>query len=194
MKNVKFHKNKEYYLEIARKVFAHLGYKKTSLADIAQAARRAKTGIYYYFHSKEEVFQSIIELEAKKVIKDLEKKLAAIDDPIEKVKFYFQFRLSHLKEATSYYAFLKKDVLEHLPLIEKIREKYEKVEKQILSSILKEGIQRGIFHEFEVDEVTEALAKLIRGIEIPHFLEDLQFNMEKEMMILIDIFVAGLKK
>ncbi|MCX7697463.1 MAG: TetR/AcrR family transcriptional regulator [Bacteroidales bacterium] len=194
MKKAKSYKNKEYYLEVARKVFFSLGYKKTSLADIAQAARRAKTGIYYYFRSKSDIFQNIIEQEAKKVIKDLEQKLSVIDDPIEKVKFYFQFRLNHLKEATSYYAFLKKDVLEHLPLIEKIRERYEKIEKEILSSILSQGIKQGVFKDFDVEKVTEALAKLIRGIEIPHFIEDLHFSMEQEMMILIDIFVAGLRK
>jgi hypothetical protein len=85
-------------------------------------------------------------------------------------------------------------VLEHLPYIEKIREKYEETEKEILRKIFQEGIEKNIFKPFDVEKVVEALAKLIRGIEIPHFIEELMFSMENEMMLLIDIFVKGISK
>jgi len=185
---------KTYFLEVAKKVFLDLGYKKTSLSDIGHAAKRAKSGIYYYFHSKEEIFETIIDQEAKKIIQEINEKLADIHDPVEKIKVYFKLRLKHLKDATYYYAFLKKDVLEHLPYIEKIREKYEEIEKEILRKIFQEGIKKNIFKPFDVEKVVEALAKLIRGIEIPHFIEELMFSMENEMMLLIDIFVKGISK
>ena len=47
------------------KIFNSLGFKKTTMDDIAEAIKKRKSSIYYYFNSKEEIFQSVVLQEAK---------------------------------------------------------------------------------------------------------------------------------
>ncbi|MFW6389223.1 MAG: TetR/AcrR family transcriptional regulator, partial [Marinilabiliaceae bacterium] len=47
-------------LKSARELFAKFGYRKTTMEDIAQALRKGKSSLYYYFKNKEEIFQAVI--------------------------------------------------------------------------------------------------------------------------------------
>jgi AcrR family transcriptional regulator len=49
-------------LESAARVFARRGYAAATLAELAQAAGYAAPSLYRYFGSKEEIFQSLLEL------------------------------------------------------------------------------------------------------------------------------------
>ena len=40
-------------------------FRKTTMDEIAQAARKGKSSIYYYFTSKEDIFRAIVEKETK---------------------------------------------------------------------------------------------------------------------------------
>jgi AcrR family transcriptional regulator len=62
-KNENGHKkdlNRENILKIARDIFSKYGFKKTTLDDIANAVRKGKSSLYYYFESKEDLFQAVI--------------------------------------------------------------------------------------------------------------------------------------
>lgn len=52
--------NRENILKIAQDIFSKYGYKKTTLDDIANAVRKWKSSLYYYFKSKEDLFQAVI--------------------------------------------------------------------------------------------------------------------------------------
>ena len=52
--------NRENILKIAQEIFSKYGYKKTTLDDIANAVRKGKSSLYYYFDSKEDLFQAVI--------------------------------------------------------------------------------------------------------------------------------------
>ena len=45
--------NRETILKIAQEIFSKYGYKKTTLDDIANAVRKGKSSLYYYFKSSE---------------------------------------------------------------------------------------------------------------------------------------------
>jgi AcrR family transcriptional regulator len=62
---VDIEKAREEIVEIARGIFAKFGFRKTSMDEIAKAVKKAKSSLYYYFQNKEEVFQAVIEREAK---------------------------------------------------------------------------------------------------------------------------------
>ena len=48
--------NKEEIVKAAQHVFARYGFRKTTMEEIASEAHRAKSSLYYYFKSKDEVF------------------------------------------------------------------------------------------------------------------------------------------
>ncbi|OYT17685.1 MAG: hypothetical protein B7C24_01185, partial [Bacteroidetes bacterium 4572_77] len=71
-------------------------------------AQKGKSSIYYYFKSKEEIFEAVVETESKLLFDDILKK---IDHPIpakEKFRLYVFTRLNNIRELPNFY-----DVLEN---------------------------------------------------------------------------------
>jgi transcriptional regulator, tetR family, putative len=52
---------KEFILDVAEKMFIEQGFDQTSIAQILDATQIAKGTLYYYFASKEEIMDAIIE-------------------------------------------------------------------------------------------------------------------------------------
>jgi AcrR family transcriptional regulator len=58
---------------IASTVFSRFGFKKATMDDIARAAGMGKSSIYYYFKSKEDIFEAVVKKEAHALSLELEK-------------------------------------------------------------------------------------------------------------------------
>jgi len=58
---------REEILEEAQKLFRQFGLKKTTMEDIAKAMGKGKSTLYYYFCSKEDIFDAVILKEMGKV-------------------------------------------------------------------------------------------------------------------------------
>ncbi len=66
-------------LDAAAKLIVHYGYDKTTVNEIADAARVSKGAIYLHWKSKEDLFEALIFRESERVIDDLLKRIG--NDP-----------------------------------------------------------------------------------------------------------------
>ncbi len=71
----------------AARLFSRKGYLKTSMDEIAAAAKISKGGMYYYFQSKTEVLFFILSKYMDLVLQDLEKDLSQEKISTDKLKF-----------------------------------------------------------------------------------------------------------
>ncbi|HSH20710.1 MAG TPA: TetR/AcrR family transcriptional regulator, partial [Draconibacterium sp.] len=78
--------NRENILKIAREIFSKYGFKKTTLDDIANAVRKGKSSLYYYFDSKEDLFQAVIMKEVDILGHELDIVINRNTDPIDKLR------------------------------------------------------------------------------------------------------------
>jgi TetR/AcrR family transcriptional regulator, cholesterol catabolism regulator len=76
----------EIYL-LAAQLFVEKGVESTSLADIANALKITKAGLYYYFESKQELLYRIVELGLDNVKNEVLDPAREIADPEERLKF-----------------------------------------------------------------------------------------------------------
>ncbi|OFX22026.1 MAG: hypothetical protein A2041_13575 [Bacteroidetes bacterium GWA2_31_9b] len=160
-KNIKYK-----IIAIASQVFSRFGFKKATMDDIAKASGMGKSSLYYYFKSKEEVFEAVVKHDADLLSIELDKKVVkSNDNPKEKIRNYVLIRMKFLKEMVNFYEALKNDYLSNLAFTEKIRAKYDKEEQQIIQKILQEGIDHGIFNLSETKVSSIALATALKGLE-----------------------------
>lgn len=181
-------------VHVASKIFSRFGFRKTTMEDIAAAARKGKSSIYYYFSSKEDIFRAVVEKEASELKVELEKEIWKNDDPIEQLRTYILFRTRKLKTVSNYYSALKSDYLSHLEFIEGIRKDYDQNEIKIVTRILEAGIEKG---EFSIDDPNlgaVAIVTAMKGLEIPLFLKKDHGNMEDRLDNLINFLFYGLVK
>lgn len=56
-------------LREAQKLFVHYGWSKTTMEDIAKAAGKGKSTLYYYYKSKEQIFDNVVTREMEEVFR-----------------------------------------------------------------------------------------------------------------------------
>jgi len=181
-------------VDIARSIFSHFGFKKTTMEEIAQAVRKGKTSIYYYFNSKEDIFKAVVEKEADELLTEIINGLDKLEDPVEKLKYYISTRMKRIKQLKNFYTALKSDYLNQLGFIEEVRKKYDFDEINIITSILQDGIDSGKFTIENPHESAVAIVTAMKGLEIPLFISKGNTNFEDRMNSLIDYLFYGIVK
>jgi AcrR family transcriptional regulator len=182
---------------IASNVFSKFGFKKATMEDIAKAAGMGKSSIYYYFKSKEEIFEAVVKKEAATLSVELEKKVInANDDPKEKIRNYVFIRMKYLKEMVNFYEALKNDYLANLTFTERIRKKYDREEQDTIRNILEEGVNQGIFKVNNTKFAAMALVTFLKGLEKTMIIdEEIDMNsLEKNLDDILHILFYGMIK
>lgn len=185
---------KDTIVGVARNIFSRFGFKKTTMDEIAIAARKGKSSIYYYFTSKEEIYQAVVEKEASLLTQELTEAISKVDDPMEKLKVYVMVRMRTISKLANFYNAIKNEYLSHLDFINQIRVKYDQDEIHMVENILNEGVQNS---EFQIENpalAAIAIVTALKGMEIPMFWEKEEQDVEKRLNDLISILFYGVIK
>jgi AcrR family transcriptional regulator len=185
---------RELIIQVSAQLFGRFGYKKTTMEDIAQALRMGKSSLYYYFKSKEEVFQAVVEMEASQLKAAVLVAINKESDPQEKLRQYVMVRMQKFKETVNLYEAVRSDYLMHLPFIEKVRVKYDLAEVSIIQGILKDGQQKAVFRIDDIQLGAVAIAIAMKGLEIPLLINDLENNLQLRLDKLLEILFHGIVK
>ena len=181
-------------IEVARNIFSHFGFRKTTMEEIAQAARKGKSSIYYYFDSKEDIFKAVVEKEAEELKETLRQEISEINDPIEKLKVYISARMRKLRELTNFYTALKSDYLGSMAFIEEIRKKYDIDEIAIITRIISEGTKADKFSIDDPHLSAIAIVTAMKGLEVPLLIEDENGNFESRLEKILNFLFYGIIK
>jgi AcrR family transcriptional regulator len=186
---------RENIVKIASTIFGRFGFKKTTVDEIAKAARKGKSTIYYYFTSKEDIFKSVIEKEAQYLRSELIAVLGQKLTPQEKLKKYILTRISVFKNLVNYYGAIKEDYLSYLPFIEEIREKYDQEEILLIKMLLIEGTDKKIFFIDDIQSSAESLALILKGLEYPMILKKMNISdIETRLDKILNLVYKGILK
>lgn len=162
--------------------------------EIAIASRKGKSSIYYYFASKEEIFQAVVEKEAEILKQELIKATNENDSPAQKLKTHVLVRMRSMEKLANFYSAIKDEFLSHLDFIEKIRKKYDQEEIQMMESILVEGVENGMFEIDDTSLAAVAIVTALKGMEIPLFWGVEEKDLESRLDHLIHILFHGVMK
>lgn len=186
--------NREYILKIAQDIFSKYGYKKTTLDDIANAVRKGKSSLYYYFESKEDLFQAVIVKEVDLLRRELEKVVMRNTDPVEKLRDYILTKLTTFRGLANFYHALENDVTA-IEFIENIKNKYAQEEIRMIKRILIEGVRKNIFEVHDFTLAAIGITTAIKGLEIPLTAGEYgKINLEKGVDNILKILCFGIMR
>ena len=183
-------------LEVAEKLFSRFGFHKTSMDEIAKIARKAKGSLYYHFASKEDLFREVV----AKEMYNLENTLSIIINnnklkAVEKIKLYLMKRMEVLNSAALYHETIKADFFEHFDFIDDLRAGLDMWEKRNIKKIILQGIDNGEFAIIEdVDVLIDVFIMVLKGLEIPFFLQGKYEKYSPHFDNLSGILIKGLSK
>lgn len=185
---------REQIIKAASNVFGKYGYKKTTMDEIGMAAGKGKTAIYYYFKNKEDVFKAVIEKEATELEVSLFEAIKNKINPEDKLKAYFYARMRTMLSLSNFYDAMKNEVFDHLDFINKIRFEIDQKELALVKAIIEEGVNKNQFEVKDLEMAATSLVTILKGLEIPLFVENKVNNMTLYIDHLIHIICYGLVK
>lgn len=186
-------KTKMQLIEAAGITFNRYGYKKTTMDDIAFAAGKGKSSLYYYFKNKEEVFEAVVENEAEMLKNEITLALKKAEKAKDKLRTYIYIRMHRFIAKGNLYAALNDNFLATFYFIEKIRNQHKDYELQIISSLLEKGIKDKEFRPVNVDFMGNTLLTAMIGFELPILKNpEAGFEFDKKINDVIDMFFYGI--
>lgn len=178
----------------ARNIFNRFGFRKATMDEIAQSMGKGKSSIYYYFKSKEEIYEAVIEREAEFLRQEVTKAISQVDDPAEKLKTYVLTRMKTFRKVTNYYDAIRSEVVSHLEVINRIRDKYDREEVRLLQNIIEEGVARKVFHMKDPELASIAIVTALKGLEVPMFWSNKRKDAENNLEELLNVLFYGIMR
>ncbi|WP_319271917.1 TetR/AcrR family transcriptional regulator [uncultured Draconibacterium sp.] len=186
--------NRENILKIAREIFSKYGYKKTTLDDIANAVRKGKSSLYYYFKSKEDLFQAVIMKEVDILAYELEIVINRNTDPVDKLRDYILTKMATFRNLANFYHAIENDVTA-VGFIDEVKVKYEQDEIRMIKRILIEGVRKNEFEIYDFNLAAIGITTAIKGLEMPLAAGNYSdVNLERSVDIILKIMCYGIMK
>jgi len=162
-------------LHAARRVFQKWGLNKTTMEDIAREAGKGKSTLYYYYVSKDEIFDTLLEIEVGALLMRAKATVAAVNSAKEKLRSYMVAQLAEIKNTAALYDIVREEMRGNPYFLEKLTEKFAAVELKYMKEILTLGVKQRVFKfadEKELDLAAKVIMELVRSMELYLFLEN----------------------
>jgi AcrR family transcriptional regulator len=176
----------------AGQIFSHYGFKKTTMDEIAKALKMGKSSIYYYFRSKEEIFEAVLLYEANILRNELTTTIKSVESPVEKMRNYVFVRMKAFEKLSNYYNAIFDKNLDHFNFVENIRSKYDREELAILRLILYHGARKKVFNVVNSEYTALAVQTTLKGLEVPLFWKKKEDKIELRLNAVLDILFHGI--
>ncbi|BDU51102.1 TetR/AcrR family transcriptional regulator [Haliovirga abyssi] len=196
---MKINKTKEKIFKIGKNKFAENGYEKTSIESIIEEANIAKGTFYYYFKSKEQFLDDLMDYMFLNVLEGFDKIINNKNLSSKEKLFSILKRMINMKLNDSDFTKKMADAIlkNQMEIIfYKFTEKYVKKLFPYLKIIVEEGVENG---EFELEYIDITLEHLLHMISYSGDIKKLisDKNYRKEFVLARERIlekILGLKK
>ena len=180
----------------ARALFRESGFKKTTMGDIARSLGKAKSSLYYYYSSKEEIFEAVIQSEMDELLNQINESISRVSTSKEKLITYCRCRLHKLSELCNLSDALKSEIAELHCVVSELKSRFDTTHVELVKEILEEGVRNGEFKKLNLDNI-ELVAYLMvssfRGLAVPLMVSQAQSpRLDLQIDSIVDIMVEGI--
>lgn len=147
----------EHLLEVAAQRFASVGYRQTTLEDIARHAGVAKASMYRYFENKQELLAKIFIKVANTLASSLQPLLIEPLAPEEKLRRTLRELLKTIGENVAFYTVFYS---EEADLPQRLRAEIAEVRQRFFTNmerIFAEGMEKGAFRQVDAKLIVYAI-------------------------------------
>lgn len=170
-------------LEAAVEVICERGLRNTRIADVAERAGTSPSAVLYWFQTKEELLAQAMIADEERFARELEGRLAEIDDPAEQLVAAIDACVED-DNWTMWIELWSRSLTD-----ERLRGEREGLDRHwraILARIVEDGVERGVFDPVDAEEAALALAALIDGLAVQVTLRDPALTEERMRKICIE--------
>lgn len=183
-------------LKAALELFQQHGISKVTMDDVAKAIGMGRSSLYYYYKSKEEIFDAVMDMEIAEILAETGRAVNEVSSVEEKIRVFCITKINtHLRKKVVYNALeagMDAEALHaHAQIKQGVHQRYMKQEGALLRQILTEGIARGELRDSpDLDTLIFVLLTALRGLKKEMVIEWRASAVET----LANLILNGLKK
>ena len=187
-------KTKKNLIDVARQLFAKKGVDNTTMNDIAEASQRGRRTLYTYFSSKDDIFKAVIESELDVLYTKLDEVIERDLPADEKLILLAFTRLKAIKEVVTRNGTLRADFFRDIWQVENVRKEFDRKEIHYLETIIKAGVEKGLFYLNDARQTAEILHYAFKGLEVPTIrgVMRLDYNNRDDRELIASILFKGI--
>ena len=187
------HRARNAVLDVAEGLFARYGFKKTSIEDIARAARIGKGSVYLHFSSKEDLFGEVVRRVSDRMMSTLVEAVRRARTPAAKLRAFIRAHLNDVAAIAAEYHLDEERLMELLPLAEALRQAHRAQEVALLEGVLRDGRASGSFAINHTGRLATGLLASVQALET----SALRFRDQPEFRAalgeVLDVILRGLE-
>lgn len=195
MENKKDDSLVEEILNAAKVLFSQYGLKKTTMEDVGKAIGKGKSTLYYYYASKTELFEAVVNDELKKILQDLRIAINKESTSTGKLKAFLLIRLTMRGKMENLSQVVYNDIFDNLADICRIKTNFERLQVDFIREIVLGGMQSGEFREMAPEEITffsSWTAAAFSGLELPLSTSKILVDTEESCKKIINLILFGI--
>lgn len=186
--------SKDAIVSVALRVFGRLGVYKTTMNDIAKAAKKGRRTIYQYFKSKEEVYEAVLEKETANMVMPMKSVVELDIDSDVKLRRYAHERIKSIYGIADNHHAFKMGFIHNDKVILNLRKRFDKIDTELLTEIITQGKESGLFHINDIKLAVKNVQVALRGMEIDFIRKNLDDSCKRQLNQFIDMLFQGIKR
>lgn len=183
---------REEILDAAARLFARYGFKKTSVDDVAAAARIGKGSVYLHFGSKDEIFAEVVRRASDRTLDALNAAVEGSRSPASKVAAFVETKQKALARLADEVHLGEDTILEVLPAAAAYRRAHENQEQALLAAVLREGNATGAFAVVDPDRLAAGIIAWLTAIETSSVVKRKDESIRAGIEDVLSVLVRGL--
>jgi TetR/AcrR family transcriptional repressor of mexJK operon len=183
-------------LQAARNRFAHYGFSKVTMDEIAHDVGMVKGALYYYFPTKEKVFEAVIKEEHESFFKEIDDLFEQGLPTSEKLTRYVKLRLAYVRKLMNM-AQLDFESWRNQHFQE-IFQHFHRRECSLLQQLFDDGIRAGEFSITDTESHVRLFLRTVKGLKQLEYLygqpgKGHSTDFEQDILLFTSIFLAGIQ-
>lgn len=182
----------------AQKLFQQYGLHKTTMEDIARAMGKGKSTLYYYYKSKEEIFDAVLRNEMEEVFNASKAAVDLATTPSDKLKAYFSISFEFTKSRVILFKIVLEEMaVQDLSRCHQVTKEMNEKSIQVIQDILTDGIRSGEFEDDIQDEIyllSYSIICAMRSLILDLAVDSQIPDWDKRLDVLVDFLIKALRK
>jgi TetR/AcrR family transcriptional regulator len=188
-------------IDAAKERFAHFGFSKVTMEEIASDVELGKASLYYYFPTKEDLFRSVISLEQDQLKENIEQILEKTIPASQKLHDYVELRMKFFRDLINLGTLSVHSYFDTKSVFKKVFLDFEKIELSLIERIIDEGKKSKEFGDRSPEDTALIFLHILQGLRCRvlrwakgQSLDKEAHNvLQKEMSTVTNIFINGIK-
>ncbi|MBA4366622.1 MAG: hypothetical protein C0403_03170 [Desulfobacterium sp.] len=145
-------------LQVALKMFARYGYKKTTIEDIAQEMGMTKSNIYFYVANKKDLYEKTVGNELIQWRDTIGREVEQVEDIVEKFRIMVSRAFEYLFSHKDLHTIVVNDP--GIFTLSRDQDRFLEINlgaMQVIRMVLQQGVSQGRFYPVDIDVTTDLL-------------------------------------